>query len=116
MILGTLAIVRNATGPRPLAMRRPPTHGRSPPRSPEHRAILRLVTTTEETDMLRLHRLPRGWASSLVVVAFCAAAPGAFAQPEISGGANAATGGPVPKSISVPQARLDAADKDGRNY
>ena len=65
--------------------------------------------------MLRDHRLPRGWASSLVLAAFCAAAPGALAQTEVAGGA-AATGAPVPKSISVPQARLDAADKDSANF
>jgi len=66
--------------------------------------------------MLRLHRPQRGLATSLVVTAFFAASPAAFAQPEVSGGANAATGGPVPKSISVPQQRLDAADKDTANY
>jgi len=66
--------------------------------------------------MLRLHRPQRGLATSLVVTAFFAASPGAFAQPEVSGGANAPTGGPVPKSISVPQQRLDAADKDTANY
>ena len=44
------------------------------------------------------------------------AAPAAFAQPEIAGGANAATGGPVPKPISVSQQKLDAADNDGTNY
>ena len=38
-----------------------------------------------------------------------------FAQAEVSGGA-AATGAPVPKSISVPQAKLDAADKDSANF
>ena len=65
--------------------------------------------------MLHDHRLPRGWASSLVLAACCAAVPGAFAQTEVAGGA-AATGAPVPKSISVPQARLDAADKDGANF
>ncbi len=39
----------------------------------------------------------------------------AFAQAEIKGGAGA-TGAPVPKDISVSQARLDAADKDGKNF
>ena len=66
--------------------------------------------------MRRSHSLPRIAAASFVVAALCAAAPAAFAQPEVSGGANAATGGPVPKSISVPQARLDGADKDGANF
>jgi len=65
--------------------------------------------------MLRLHRPLSGLATSLVATAFFAASPGALAQPEVSGGANAATGGPVPKSISVPQQRLDAADKDSAN-
>jgi PQQ-dependent dehydrogenase (methanol/ethanol family) len=65
--------------------------------------------------MLRLHRPQCGWAGSLVATALFAASSGAFAQPEVSGGANAATGGPVPKSISVPQQRLDAADKDSAN-
>nr|HET7859620.1 PQQ-binding-like beta-propeller repeat protein [Caldimonas sp.] len=64
--------------------------------------------------MIRLHR-PH-WAASVVVAALCAASPGAFAQPEVSGGANAATGGPVSKNISVPQQRLDAADKDSANF
>jgi alcohol dehydrogenase (cytochrome c) len=39
----------------------------------------------------------------------------AFAQAEIKGGAGA-TGAPVPKDISVSQARLDAADKDGKDF
>jgi len=39
----------------------------------------------------------------------------AWSQAEIQGGA-AATGHPVPKTISVPQARLDAAAGDGSNF
>ncbi|MBV9890951.1 MAG: PQQ-dependent dehydrogenase, methanol/ethanol family [Rhizobacter sp.] len=66
--------------------------------------------------MLRLHRAQCGWATLLVASAFFAASPGAFAQPEVAGGANAATGGPVSKTISVPQQRLDAADKDSANF
>jgi PQQ-dependent dehydrogenase (methanol/ethanol family) len=50
-------------------------------------------------------------ATALMVIGF-----GARAQPEIAGGAPPATGGPVPTAISVPQARLDAADKDGSNF
>ena len=65
--------------------------------------------------MRRTHLLPRARAASFLVAALCAASS-AIAQPEISGGANAATGGPVPKSISVPQARLDGADKDSANF
>ena len=49
-----------------------------------------------------------GWALSAVAL-------GAFAQSEIQGVA-APTGGPVPKTISVPQSRLSAADKDGKNF
>ncbi len=66
-----------------------------------------------------MHRtlfLPRVRAASFIFAGLCAAAPAALAQPEISGGANAATGGPVPKSISVPQARLDGADTDSANF
>jgi len=64
--------------------------------------------------MNRLHRPQSGWAASLVMTALCAASQGAFAQAEVTGAA--ATGAPVSKSISVPQARLDAADKDSTNY
>ena len=49
-----------------------------------------------------------GWALSAVAL-------GALAQSEIQGVA-APTGGPVPKTISVPQSRLNAADKDGKNF
>jgi PQQ-dependent dehydrogenase (methanol/ethanol family) len=57
----------------------------------------------------------RAWAASFIFAGLCAAAPAAFAQAEISGVA-APTGGPVPKSISVSQARLDGADKDSANF
>jgi alcohol dehydrogenase (cytochrome c) len=66
--------------------------------------------------MRRTHLMPRAWAASFIVAGLCAAAPPSFAQPEVSGGANAPTGGPVPKSISVSQAKLDAADKDSANF
>jgi glucose dehydrogenase len=49
-------------------------------------------------------------ASSLAIVALLAQA-----QSEISGQA-AAGGSAVPKSIAVPQGKLDAADKDGANF
>jgi alcohol dehydrogenase (cytochrome c) len=62
--------------------------------------------------MHRFHRLLRTGAACLVTAAFCG---GAFAQAEISGQATA-TGSPVPKSISVPQSRLDGADKDSANF
>jgi PQQ-dependent dehydrogenase (methanol/ethanol family) len=65
--------------------------------------------------MIRLHRPQRGWAASVVASALCAASGGAFAQTEVSGGASA-TGSPVSKSISVPQQRLDGADKDSANF
>jgi len=59
--------------------------------------------------------MPRAWAASFIFAGLCAAAPASFAQAEISGAA-APTGAPVPKSISVSQAKLDAADKDGTNF
>ena len=50
------------------------------------------------------------------IAAACAALTGgAWAQAEISGQA-AATGAPVPKTISVSQSRLDGATKDGANF
>ena len=57
-------------------------------------------------------RLPR---SALAAAALWAFAGLAFGQAEISG-QGAATGAPVPKAVSVSQAQLDAADKDGKNY
>jgi alcohol dehydrogenase (cytochrome c) len=89
-IVGTLAIAKNATGDSSIA---------------QH----------EETTMRRTPILPRLWAASFIFAGLCAAAPASFAQAEIAGGA-AATGAPVPKSISVPQARLDGADKDSANF
>ena len=60
-----------------------------------------------------LHKSPmRPWALTLV---FAATALAAQAQSEIQGVA-APTGGPISKAISVPQARLAAADKDGVNF
>ena len=44
-----------------------------------------------------------------------ALATGAFAQAEISG-QTAVKSMQVPKAVSVPQAKLDAADKDGANF
>ena len=52
-----------------------------------------------------------GFAAAMVVTAF-----GARAQPEIAGQQPTATGSPVPKTVSVSQAKLDAADKDGVNF
>ena len=43
------------------------------------------------------------------------AMPASHAQTEVTGAA-APTGSPVPKSIAVPQARLDGADKDSANF
>jgi alcohol dehydrogenase (cytochrome c) len=52
---------------------------------------------------------------SLACAAALAAAAGLSMAQEIQGGA-AATGAPVPKSISVSQGQLDAAGKDGANF
>ena len=66
--------------------------------------------------MRRTTHLPRARAASYRLRRVSAlTASASFAQAEISGGA-AATGAPVPKSISVPQARLDGADKDSANF
>ncbi|MDB6000772.1 MAG: Pyrrolo-quinoline quinone [Rhizobacter sp.] len=51
---------------------------------------------------------------SSAALGLCSSA--AFAQPEVSGQTATATGGPVPKAISVSQQQLDAADKDGTNF
>jgi alcohol dehydrogenase (cytochrome c) len=64
--------------------------------------------------MRRNHPLSHLWAA-VTCAGLCAFSAGAFAQAEVAGQA-AATGAPVPKSISVPQARLDGADKDGTNF
>jgi alcohol dehydrogenase (cytochrome c) len=53
--------------------------------------------------------------AGLIVSTIALAAGGAWAQAEIAGQA-AATGAPVPTTISVPQARLDAAAGDGNNF
>jgi alcohol dehydrogenase (cytochrome c) len=52
---------------------------------------------------------------SLALAAALAAAAGLSMAQEVQGGA-AATGGPVPKSISVSQGKLDAATGDGANF
>ena len=65
------------------------------------------------TSLPRASRWLQAWAAG---AALFAAASGVQGQAEIAGGANAPTGAPVPSSISVPQARLDAADKDGANF
>ncbi len=54
----------------------------------------------------------RGW---MFCWALAALSLGAQAQSEIQGGGGAATGSPVPKAISVPQARLSAAERDAVN-
>ncbi len=66
-------------------------------------------------DTLTLQRrLPgRAFALSVLCAAACGAAHG---QAEIQGGANAATGMPVPRTVAVGQAQLNAADGDGRNF
>jgi alcohol dehydrogenase (cytochrome c) len=58
-----------------------------------------------------------GWrprAHSWIAAAAALACTGALAQ-EVQG-AGAVTGSPVPKSVSVTQARLDAAARDGANF
>jgi alcohol dehydrogenase (cytochrome c) len=61
----------------------------------------------------RLSRCLRACSAAGVLMAM---AFGAHAQAEIAGSLPAATGGPVPSNVSVPQAKLDAADKDGANF
>jgi PQQ-dependent dehydrogenase (methanol/ethanol family) len=58
---------------------------------------------------------PRRLRTPLIATALSLAALTAIAQSEIQGGA-AATGSPVPKAVSVPQSKLDAADGDSRNF
>ncbi|MEP7057344.1 MAG: PQQ-binding-like beta-propeller repeat protein, partial [Caldimonas sp.] len=65
--------------------------------------------------MHRNLQMPRRLRVAAVTAALGALAAGAYAQAEIAGQA-AATGSPVPKSVSVPQAKLDAADKDAANF
>jgi PQQ-dependent dehydrogenase (methanol/ethanol family) len=64
--------------------------------------------------MHRITMLPRarGWTLCGLLAL---AVPAAFAQAEIQGGA-ATTGAGVPKAVSVPQGRLDGADRDGANF
>jgi len=56
------------------------------------------------------------WRTLLTAAAAMAACTATFTQAqEVQGGA-AATGSPVPKTISVAQAKLNAADKDSANF
>ncbi|HEY8707002.1 MAG TPA: PQQ-dependent dehydrogenase, methanol/ethanol family [Burkholderiaceae bacterium] len=55
------------------------------------------------------------WRATAIAAALSAVAAGAFGQAEISG-QGTATGSPVPKTVSVTQGQLDAADKDGSNF
>ena len=48
-------------------------------------------------------RTSRGLRAFSISAALMASGFGAHAQPEIAGGSPAATGGPVPSNISVPQ-------------
>ncbi|HEY5323133.1 MAG TPA: PQQ-dependent dehydrogenase, methanol/ethanol family [Caldimonas sp.] len=65
--------------------------------------------------MRRISKLSRAGAASLACAGLFLIVPASFAQTEVTGAA-APTGSPVPKSISVPQARLDGADKDSANF
>jgi PQQ-dependent dehydrogenase (methanol/ethanol family) len=58
----------------------------------------------------------RSFAGQGTVLATVLALASLGAQAQEIQGAAAPTGGPVPKSISVPQGKLDAADKDGANF
>jgi PQQ-dependent dehydrogenase (methanol/ethanol family) len=58
---------------------------------------------------------PRRIRTPLIATALSLAALTAIAQSEIQGGA-VATGSPVPKAVSVPQSKLDAADGDTSNF
>ncbi len=58
---------------------------------------------------------PAAWARALSLTALSLTALPALAQSEISGQA-AAAGSPVPKSISVGQGQLDAADGNASNF
>lgn len=58
-------------------------------------------------------RLP--WRTLIAATAVLACVPPLSLAQEIQGGA-AATGAPVPKTISVAQGKLDAAAKDGTNF
>jgi alcohol dehydrogenase (cytochrome c) len=69
--------------------------------------------------MIRIDRRARAWKRVRAWgagVAFAAFAWGAHGQPEVAGQGPTATGGPVPKNVSVPQARLDAAGNDANNF
>jgi PQQ-dependent dehydrogenase (methanol/ethanol family) len=79
------------------------------------RSALAQSTTQRGDDMRRTPFIPRAWAASFIFAGLSVAAPASFAQAEIAGGA-AATGAPVPKAISVSQAKLDAADHDSANF
>ena len=63
--------------------------------------------------MTRMASLPR--ARSVVIAAALIVATGISTAQEVQGGA-ATKGGAVPKTISVSQGQLDAADKDGANF
>ena len=55
------------------------------------------------------------WRNLIAAAATLACAPALTQAQEIQGGA-AASGSPVPKAISVGQAKLSAADKDSANF
>ena len=65
--------------------------------------------------MYRTTFLPKAYARTALFAALAAISSSAFAQAEISG-TSAAMGSPVPKTISVSQAKLDASEKDGVNF
>jgi PQQ-dependent dehydrogenase (methanol/ethanol family) len=66
--------------------------------------------------MLKKFKTSREWSRVLVAIpALGLISTAAFGQAEVTGQA-AATGSPVPKTISVSQSQLDAADKEAANF
>ena len=61
----------------------------------------------------RARQWSRAWAAGVVLAAL---SWGAYGQPEVAGQGPTATGSPVPTDVSVPQARLDAAARDDKNF
>ncbi|MGZ5179536.1 MAG: PQQ-dependent dehydrogenase, methanol/ethanol family [Ramlibacter sp.] len=61
----------------------------------------------------RAWRRSRAWGAGVAIAAFAWSAHG---QPEVAGQGPTSTGGPVPTNVSVPQARLDAAGRDDKNF
>ena len=65
--------------------------------------------------MTKMEFSARRAVTGAITAACAATAGGAWAQAEVSG-QGAATGAPVPSAVSVSQAQLDGASKDGSNF